>query len=69
MNTRSKLLEKVDRMSELPYRPSLRLTKDDTDTLWKEFLSLRSKVFQVQQRPAQANVQPARGRESDLRIL
>ena len=45
MIERSKLLEKVERMGELPYRPSLRLTKEDTDTLWKDFLSLRPKLL------------------------
>ena len=35
MNERAKLVQKIERMSELPYRSSLRLNKEDTDTLWK----------------------------------
>ena len=44
MNERAKLVQKIERMSELPYRSSLRLNKEDTDTLWKQFLSLRKRL-------------------------
>ena len=32
-------------MSKLPYNKTVRFTKDDTDTLWKEFLAFRPKIF------------------------
>ena len=38
-------MSKIEKMSSLPYSKTVRLTKEDTDTLWKEFLSYRPKLL------------------------